>query len=283
MLPSENRICGNDGVASLHQQEHHPRTSPITKCGCLSSFLIQAGAPRFDAVFLDESAHYSLVDAARATGRPACSFRSRDATDLQHVLQRHLGPGQRPLVLTDGVSPRFGWVAPIGEYCRVLASYDGAAILVDDAHGLGVLGEHGRGTLEHLGLDSSAVNSGRAASDCESVQLYLCGTLSKALGGFGGVVPGSRTFIDQARSATHFYEGAVPRPSRRRLRRPALWNLSNNTRTSGTGWRKMCAPCHDGLRRLGLPIEDSPAPIVSLRVGSTEQMHRIHQLSKTAA
>ena len=72
----------------------------------------------------------------------------------------------------------------------------------------------------------------------------------------------------------------MPRPSRRRLRRPALWNLSNNTRTSGTGWRRMCAPCRDGLRRLGLPIEDSPTPIVSLRVGSTEQMQRIHQTLK---
>ena len=150
-----------------------------------NAVLLQTLAPDFDVLFLDESAHYSVVEAAQAVRLPLVRFRPRDAEDLQRGLQQHLGPNQRPLVLTDGVSSSLGCVAPIDRYCRILEQYDGAAILVDDAHGMGTIGDHGRGTLDYLGLWSAAVNDDPAAADRPRVRLYVGGTLSKALGGFG--------------------------------------------------------------------------------------------------
>ena len=85
-------------------------------------------------------------------GVPVHQFRSRDPADLHKQIREQLGVGARPLVMTDGVFPSFGWIAPVDAYLEVLSDFPGAAVLVDDAHGFGVLGEHGRGTLEHLGL-----------------------------------------------------------------------------------------------------------------------------------
>ena len=128
---------------------------------------------------------------------------------------KHLQPGQRPLVVTDGVSPSLGCIAPIKDYCGALQRYGGAAILADDAHGMGAIGEHGRGTLEHLDLWSAAINALPDSHPDAGVHIYLCGTLSKALGGFGGILPGQQSFIQQVRSASHFYDGGVHCPCRR--------------------------------------------------------------------
>ncbi len=111
-----------------------------------------------DVVVLDELSHYCLFDAARATGRPIFRFAHCDAAALRTVLAASVKPGQRPLVLSDGVFAARGDVAPLADYEAVLRDWPGASLLVDDAHALGVLGGRGRGTLEHAGLLHPAVN-----------------------------------------------------------------------------------------------------------------------------
>ncbi|MCI0539037.1 MAG: pyridoxal phosphate-dependent aminotransferase family protein, partial [Verrucomicrobiales bacterium] len=167
--------------------------------------LIQALAGSAGAVFIDELSHYSLNEAARLAGLPVIPFRHRDPEDLRRHLDQRLRQGQQPLLLTDGVFPMTGALAPIDEYVRTLQNCKPATILIDDAHGMGVLGEHGRGTLEHLKLWGAEVN--RSYGN-DGVTVCVCGTLSKAIGGFGGIIPGARSFVDRARHSSHYFDGA---------------------------------------------------------------------------
>jgi 8-amino-7-oxononanoate synthase len=138
----------------------------------------------FDVIFLDGGSHYSLVEGAMATGRPVVHFRNRDLKDLDSKLSKQLESGQRPLIATDGLFPVIAKLAPVGDYLDLAMKHKGV-IWVDDAHGVGILGSHGRGTCEALG----------ARSD----KIYLGGTLSKAFGAYGGIIVGPGNFISQVR------------------------------------------------------------------------------------
>jgi len=239
-----------------------------------NAVLVQTLAPDFDVLLLDESAHYSVVEAALSARLPLVRFRPRDAEDLQRNLQQ-LGPNQRPLVLTDGVSPSLGCVAPIDRYCRILEPYDGAAILVDDAHGMGTIGDHGRGTLDFFGLWSRAVNDDPAAADRPPVRLYVGGTLSKALGGFGGIVPGSAALLRRVRTATHYYEGASAPPTPVAAASARALELVQCHPELRLRLRDNVRAVRSGLRQLGLSVEESPTPIVAVQAGTAEQMQRL--------
>ncbi len=267
-------------------------TSPLTLeverlaaefCGAAEAFyfasgyagnhiLVQAVAQRADVVLIDESAHFSLAEASRLPGQPVASFRHRDAEDLRQKL-RERGQGQRPLVLTDGVFSLTGAVAPLDQYVEALRDYGTATLLVDDAHGLGTIGPSGRGSLEHLGLWGEEVNADPAGG---GLRLYVCGTLSKAIGGFGGIVAGSLALLERVRQTSHYYEGASAPMSAAAgatakgleivLRQPQL-----RRRLAENALRLRA-----GLRKLGLAVNDWPTPIIGLEIGSSENMRRIH-------
>ncbi|MEA3462581.1 MAG: pyridoxal phosphate-dependent aminotransferase family protein [Bacteroidota bacterium] len=141
----------------------------------------------YQLIFLDEGSHYSLVEGARATGKPIINFQNRNLEDLEAKMKKHLGPGQRPLVASDGLFPVMGTLAPIREYLDLAEKFDGV-VWVDDAHGVGILGAHGRGSCEALGTPSR--------------RIYLGATLSKAFGAYGGIIAGSGDFIQQVRSGS---------------------------------------------------------------------------------
>jgi 7-keto-8-aminopelargonate synthetase-like enzyme len=234
--------------------------------------LLRAVENRFGALFLDEYSHCSVADAARQSGRPTFSFRHRDAGDLADCLRRRLPPGGRPLVMTDGVFSVRGTIAPLVEYRKMLVEYAGSGVLVDDAHGVGVLGCCGRGTLEHFGLLKD-VNS------CDDVNagvaFLLCAALSKALGGFGGIIPGSRRFIEQTRSASHWYDGATAPPSPvAAASARALELIEADPEMRVRLWANV-AQLKTGLRALGFDVDDTPVPIIYLVVGDAENMQRI--------
>lgn len=231
----------------------------------------------FEAVFVDELAHYCIVEAARLSGRPVVRFRHRDPEDLRTSLHKELRDGARPLVMTDGVFAALGRIAPLIEYRRVLAEYPGAILLVDDAHAIGVLGETGRGTYEHLGLFESVSLACPQPATRDGVYPLVCGTLSKAAGGFGGIIPGSRAIIERLRTTSPYYTGASATPvpvaaataralelmrSQPQLRK-RLWN---NVRT-----------VKSGLRALGFDVEPTPVPVIALSIGTADNMQRIHR------
>jgi len=150
---------------------------------------------RFQVIFLDEGSHYSLVEGAAATGKPVITFRHRDLNDLEDKMKKELGKHQRPLVASDGLFPVMGTLAPVKDYLNMARAYDGV-VWVDDAHGVGILGVHGRGTCEALGTPSS--------------DIYLGATLSKAFGAYGGIIAGKRDFIAKVRSGSVFTGSSSP-------------------------------------------------------------------------
>lgn len=158
--------------------------------------VITALAGKADYVFEDKLNHASLLDAGLLSGARFQRYLHGDVASLETHVQKAQG-GNR-LVVTDAVFSMDGDIAPLPALARVAASHN-AWLMVDDAHGFGVLGQRGAGTLEHLGL---------AQKDAP----ILMGTLGKALGTAGAFVAGSRDLIEYliqyARS--YIYTTALP-------------------------------------------------------------------------
>jgi len=241
--------------------------------------LTQLFEDAFDALFVDELSHYSVFEAARLIGRPTFRFRHRDREHLEASLVANLKPRQRPLVLSDGVFSALGTIAPVVEYRDLLAGYAGAALCIDDAHAVGVLGTAGRGTFEHAGLIEAGVNTWPDAEDrpADTPGLLFCGTLSKAVGGFGGIIPGTRPFIRQLKTTSHYYDGAsaVPVPAAAATAR-ALELLQTDPRLRSR-LASNVRLLKSGLGELGLETEDTPVPIVCLKLGPAAQMRTIQR------
>ena len=147
-----------------------------TNQGVLGS-LLQEG----DLVVSDELNHASIIDGLRLAKATKKVYRHKDVAHLEEVLREHPTEGLK-LVVTDGVFSMDGDIAPLDSIVEVARRY-GAVVYVDDAHGSGVLGEAGRGTVHHFGLEH--------ASDVIQV-----GTLSKAWGVVGGYAAGARDLRD---------------------------------------------------------------------------------------
>lgn len=136
-----------------------------------------------DVIFSDELNHASIIDACRLSRAKIVRYAHCDVADLQRAVAE-AGPAPRRLIVTDGVFSMDGDIAPLDEICAV-AEEHGITLMVDDAHGEGVLGAHGRGIVDHFGLH------GRV--DVE------VGTMSKAFGVVGGMVAGKRTIVEWLR------------------------------------------------------------------------------------
>lgn len=218
-----------------------------------AAILLQGMRPAYDAIFVDDAAHSSIWSGARATGAPVHSFRHMQPHDLAARLKQHLRPGQRPLLICDGVFPVSGEIAPAPAYVEVLQAYPGATLCLDDAHATGVLGAEGRGTLEHWALTSTP-----------AMQLYSTHTLSKALGGFGGILAGSAELVDQLARRSAAFVGASPPPLPAAAASAAALALVQAEPARRTRLRANVARARAGLAGLGWPLADSPVPILCL-------------------
>jgi len=227
---------------------------------------------QFDVAFLDELAHYSVVEGLSLAQRPVFTFRHCDSDDLAARLAEHLAPGQRPLVMSDGVFPSLGHIAPIPAYVDVLERYPGSLICLDDAHGGGAIGENGRGTLDYFNLDGT-----RTARASGPVGLFFSGTLSKALGGQGGIISGAREWIDQLKASSHYYNGASqPAVPVAAASAKALEIVTNHPELREQ-LQANVRHAKNGLSQLGLEVDDTPVPIIPLTIGSGANMERIQQ------
>lgn len=145
---------------------------------------IPALVGRGDAIFSDELNHASIIDGCRLSRAEIVRYDHCDPADLQRALKEHRSNYNRAMVITDGVFSMDGDVAPLDEIYRVSKDYD-AILMVDDAHGEGVLGKGGRGIVDHFDLHGKV--------DVE------VGTLSKAFGVVGGVVAGNPLVVEWLR------------------------------------------------------------------------------------
>lgn len=242
----------------------------------------------FDRIFIDESAHSSLYDAIRGVRdsrlRPQ-TFRHNSPDDLHEKLRHEMRGGQKPLVITDGVFSIFGDVAPLREYETILSHYDGASIIVDDAHGFGVLGMTGCGTLEHFGIEATGINHTLEDGDdffdphiSESpVRFFASTTMSKGLGGYGGIIAGTERFIERLAERSRIFAGAsAPPPPIAAATAKSLAilfdddqlrsQLDNNSRL-----------LRSRLTAIGLKLNAWCLPMVSLSLGSALNMRRIQR------
>ena len=242
-----------------------------------NSTLLGALQANFDRVLVDEQAHYSVTAAIQLAGLKSTPFRHCDVADLTEQLRTHLAAGEKPIVMTDGVFPVSGDIAPLAKYVEVLAAYDGAAISVDDAHGVGVLGERGRGCWEYAGLDGPWVNAlpnAELPAAAPGVRLYTCGTLSKAFGGSGGIICGSRDFVAALKAGSRYYDAASAPAA------PVAGASLAGLQLAGQGELRASLARNvvrfkTGLRRLGFDVADTPVPYVGLVAGDAANMQRI--------
>ncbi len=134
-----------------------------------------------DIIFSDELNHASIIDGCRLSRAKVVRYAHNDTADLKKKIIEHKDSARRMLVVTDGVFSMDGDIAPLPHIVDVADEY-GVIVMVDDAHGEGVLGDSGRGIVNHFGLE------GR-------VEIEV-GTLSKAFGVMGGFITGPEVLID---------------------------------------------------------------------------------------
>jgi len=145
---------------------------------------IQALVGKDDAIFSDELNHASIIDGCRLSGAKIIRYAHCDADDLRRVLTENRSSFPKAMVITDGVFSMDGDIAPLDRIYQVVGEYN-AVLMVDDAHGEGVLGRGGRGIVDQFDLHGKV--------DIE------VGTMSKAFGVVGGVVAGNPVVVEWLR------------------------------------------------------------------------------------
>jgi len=142
---------------------------------------IQALVGKEDIIFSDELNHASIIDGCRLSGARIIRYNHCDANHLELAIKEHEGEYKRALIVTDGVFSMDGDIAPLDQLQEIAHAYD-ILLMVDDAHGEGVLGKGGRGIVDHFNLHGKV--------DIE------VGTFSKAFGVIGGIVAGNAVVVD---------------------------------------------------------------------------------------
>ena len=148
--------------------------------------IISSIAGRSDYIIMDRENHASLYDACRLSFGKMLRFRHNDMEDLERKLDR-VPENAGCLIVTDGVFSMAGDIADLPEICRLAKQYN-ARVMVDDAHGLGVIGEGGRGTASYYGLE-------------DEVDIYM-GTFSKSLASLGGYMAASERIVDYVKHSS---------------------------------------------------------------------------------
>jgi glycine C-acetyltransferase len=166
---------------------------------CANLATIPALVGKEDVIFSDELNHASIIDGSRLSGARIVRFAHANPADLEKVIKENAGTYRRALLITDGVFSMDGDIAPLDALYEVSNRYD-VMLMVDDAHGEGVIGRGGRGIVDHFGLHGKV--------DVE------VGTLSKAFGGVGGLVAGNAQIIDwlRQRGRPFLFSSAVTPP-----------------------------------------------------------------------
>ncbi len=206
---------------------------------------------RGDIVYLDKLDHACIIDGARLGFGAVVKFNHNDMDDLQRRLAVH-DSRKAALIVVDGVFSMEGDIADLPKIVEIGRAH-GCRVMVDDAHGIGVLGEHGRGTAEHFGLE-------------DDVDLIM-GTFSKSLASVGGFIAGNERVINwiKHRARSLIFSAAPPPASvaavlkaveiieREPERRAQLWE---NTRFMASGFRS-----------LGFDTGSSASPVIPVLAG----------------
>lgn len=256
---SAHLICG-------HSEAHHALEEELAEfTGRERALLFSTGymanlgaiaalAERGDTVLEDRLNHASLIDGGLISGARCKRYRH---ADLEHVSNLIEAASGKILIATDGVFSMDGDLAPLPALAELAQEQD-AWLLVDDAHGLGVLGEKGGGALEHFGLDHTDVP-------------VLVGTLGKAFGTFGAFAAGSESLVELLiqKARTYIYTTALP-PAVAEATRASLRLVQAES------WRRdklkyLTERFRQGANQIGLELMPSPSPIQPILLGDSRK------------
>lgn len=252
-----------NGTLDLHEQLEGALAEFLGKEACLvfstgyaaNLGLISGLVGRGDVVFLDKLDHASIVDGAKMSFGETERFNHGDLGSLERKLER-LGPGRGTMVVVDGVYSMEGDIADVPGLVRV-ARRHGAALAVDDAHSLGVLGPNGDGTAAHFGMTDEVDIIG--------------GTFSKSLASIGGFLAASESIIHFLRhnSRPLIFTASLP-PANTAGVLAALEVLQVEPERREQLWANT-RRLQEGFRQLGFDIGPTQAPIVPVLIGPLDR------------
>ena len=201
-------------------------------------------------ILADRLCHASLIDGCRLSPASLRVFRHNNMTHLRKLLSKH-SPTRPALIVTEGVFSMDGDLAPLHDLVNLAEEFE-ATLLIDDAHGTGVMGSSGRGTIEHWGVRSDKI-------------LHM-GTLSKALGASGGFVTGTRDFIEYLinTSRPFIFSTALP-PAIAAAAQTALSLIQLEPHRRTALWQNR-EYMHQGLSSMGFHMTKTQSPILPIIV-----------------
>jgi 8-amino-7-oxononanoate synthase len=215
--------------------------------------VISALVGKDDVVIIDKMDHASIVDGCRLSFGEVKRFKHNDMADLERVLSENNGKGK--LVVVDGVFSMEGDIINLPEVLMLTRKY-GARLLVDDAHGIGVLGKTGRGTAEHFNLE-------------KDVDLIM-GTYSKSLASIGGFIAGDSDVIHYIKHfARALIFSASPPPASVAAVSAAIDIIESEPDRIEKLW-KNTHKMFKGFKELGFEVGPSETPIIPIIVGEDE-------------
>lgn len=209
---------------------------------------ISAIAGRNDIIFSDKENHASIYDGIKLSYAQSVRYNHNDMADLEEKL-KIADPKKGKLIVTDGVFSMGGDLAKLPELAKLAKKYN-ARLMVDDAHGLGVMGKTGKGTADHFGLT-------------DEVDIIM-GTFSKSLASSGGFIAGEADVIDYIRhhSRPYIFNAAIP-PSNTAAALKSLEILINEPERVQK-LSEIADYVRSGLKSRGLEILESTTPIVPI-------------------
>ncbi|WP_404360652.1 8-amino-7-oxononanoate synthase [Methylotuvimicrobium sp. KM1] len=254
---SAHLICGHSRAHHALEEELAEFTGRDRALLFSTGYMANIGAisaltGKGDTVFEDRLNHASLLDGGLLSGARFKRYRHADTDGLLDSLSRAEG---RTMIVTDGVFSMDGDLAPLDVLSKVANEQD-AWLMVDDAHGLGVIGDKGRGIVEHFGLTQQQVP-------------ILVGTLGKAFGTFGAFVAGSETLIETLiqKARTYIYTTALP-PAVAVATRAAL-NIVIEEQWRREKLNDLVRRFRRGAEQLGFPLMPSNSPIQPILIGDS--------------
>lgn len=218
--------------------------------------ILSALAGPDDVILLDGDCHASIYDGTRLGGAEVIRFRHNNVADLEKRLRRLGERSENALILVEGIYSMLGDRAPLADIAALKREY-GSYLLVDEAHSVGVLGEHGRGLAEEAGVEDSVD--------------FVVGTFSKSLGAIGGYCVSNHPELELIRYASRPYIfTASPSPSTIASTRAALEILRSRPELQRRLWDN-ATKLYQHLQDLGFILGPEPSPIIAVRLESVEQ------------
>lgn len=242
-------------AAFLGMEACHVFSAGYLACQGALSTLVHRG----DALLVDKSIHSSLWDGALLSSATIERFAHEDMAELEKILAS-LTPAQAKAIAVDGVYSMEGHIASLPAMVDLAEKY-GALLIVDDAHGFGVLGREGRGTVDYHGL------TGRVE--------VITGSFSKALGGTGGFIAASNSIIEYLRSNCRQIIFSAALPASQAAGALAALEVMQAEPEHRRRLEENRAYYRAGLAALGVDFWDSPTPGLPIVLGDKEKCYRV--------